>query len=76
MHSFVFMYGMTLLCCWRGHSSALLGARLSERTRAGRVPASYPTASTRKLMGPIADARTDHEVYAAITGIFEITIII
>jgi len=55
---------MILRCCWRGFSSALLGARLSERTRAGRVPASYPTASTRRLMSPIADARTDHKVYA------------
>ena len=55
---------MILRCCWRGFSSALLGARLSERTRAGRVPASYPTASTRRLMSPIADARTDHKIYA------------
>ena len=42
------------------------------RTRAGLVPASYPTASTRRLMSPVADARTGPKAYAAVTGIFEL----
>ena len=56
--------GMLLQCCWRGLSSALPGTRLGERTRAGRVPASYPTTSTRRLMCPTADARTGRKAYA------------
>ena len=51
-------------CCWRGPSPALPGTRLGERTRAGRVPASYPTTSTRRLMSPTADARTGRKAYA------------
>ena len=39
-------------------------ARLSPHTRAGRVPASYPTTSTRRLMSPTADARTGRKAYA------------
>ena len=39
-------------------------ARLSPHTRAGRVPASYPTTSTRRLMNPTADARTGRKAYA------------
>ena len=57
-------YGMLLRCCWRGLSPALPGTRLGERTRAGRVPASYPTTSTRRLMNPTADARTGRKAYA------------
>ena len=38
--------------------------RVLRRSRAGRVPASYPTTSTRRLMSPVADARTDPKVYA------------
>lgn len=34
------------------------------RTRAGRIPASYPIASTRRLMCPAADARTGSMAYA------------
>ena len=33
------------------------------RTRVGRVPTSYPIASTRRLMGLTANARTDRMVY-------------
>ena len=51
-------------CCWRGSSPALPGARLSEHTRIGRVPISYPTTSTRRLMNPTADARTGRKAYA------------
>jgi hypothetical protein len=54
---------MILRFCWRGLSPALPSIRFSERTRAGHVPASYPTASTRRLMGPAANARTDQMVY-------------
>jgi len=32
-------------------------------TRVGRVPTSYPTTSTRRLMRPAANARTDPKVY-------------
>jgi len=38
--------------------------RLCGRTRAGRIPASYPIASTRRLMCPAADARTGSMAYA------------
>lgn len=55
---------MLLRCCWRGSSPALPGARLSEHTRIGRVPISYPTTSTRRLMNPTADARTGRTAYA------------
>ena len=39
-------------------------ARLSPHTRIGRVPISYPTTSTRRLMSPTADARTGRKAYA------------
>ena len=39
-------------------------ARLSPHTRIGRVPISYPTTSTRRLMNPTADARTGRKAYA------------
>ena len=45
-------------------------------TRVGRVPTSYPTVSTRRLMGPIADARTDQKVYADCHRDYRITGII
>ena len=54
---------MILQSCWRGLSPALLGTRLSEHTRVGRVPTSYPTEPSRRLMGPAANARTDPKVY-------------
>jgi hypothetical protein len=54
---------MILQFGWQGLSLALLGTRLSEHTRVGRVPTSYPTASTRRLMRPAANARTDPKVY-------------
>jgi len=64
---------MILQSCWRGFSPALLGARLSERTRVGRVPTSYPTASTRRLMRPAANARTDPKVYVDCHGDYQIS---
>ena len=61
---FCFLFlGMILRFCWRGLSPALLGTRLSEHTRVGRVPTSYPTASTRRWMCLAANARTDPKVY-------------
>ena len=33
------------------------------RSRVGRVPTSYPTGPSRRLMGPAANARTDPKVY-------------
>ena len=39
-------------------------AWLSPHTRIGRVPISYPTTSTRRLMNPTADARTGRKAYA------------
>ena len=47
-----------------------------ECTRVGRVPTSYPTTPTRRLMGPIADARTDHKVYADCHRDYRITEVI
>jgi len=44
-------------------------------TRAGRIPASYPTAQTRRFMGPIADARTDLKVYADCHEDYQITMV-
>jgi hypothetical protein len=32
-------------------------------TRVGRIPTSYPTEPSRRLMGPAANARTDPKVY-------------
>ena len=61
-HCFLF-YGMVLRFCWRGLSPALLGASLGLRARVGRVPTSYPTASTRRLMRLAANARTDPKIY-------------
>ena len=55
---------MLLRCCWRGSSPALPGARLSEHTRIGRVPISYPTTSTKRLMNPTADAHAGRKAYA------------
>ena len=54
---------MILRFCWRGLSPALPGTRLSEYTRVGYFPTSYPTGPSRRLMGPAANARTDRMVY-------------
>lgn len=71
---FCFLFlGMILRFCWRGLSPALLGTHLSERTRVGRVPTSYPTASTRRLMRPAANARTDPKVYVDCHGDYRIS---
>ena len=74
-HCFLF-YGMVLRFCWRGLSPALLGTRLSEHTRVGRVPTSYPTTSTRRWMRPIANARTDPKVYVDCHGDYRISVTI
>jgi hypothetical protein len=60
---------ITILFNWDDLAVLLAGAfpgvtwRPCGRTRVGRVPTSYPTASTRRLMGPAANARTDQMVY-------------
>ena len=64
---------MILQSCWRGLSPALPGVRFSKRTRAGRVPASYPTGPSRKLKGPAANARTDRMVYVDCREDYRIT---
>ena len=57
MHSYGFMYGDDLAVLLAGAFPGVTW-HPCERTRAGRVPASYPIASTRRLMSPVADART------------------
>ena len=44
-----------------------------EHTRVGHVPTSYPTASTRRLMRPAANARTDPKVYVDCHGDYRIS---
>jgi len=41
-------YGMILSFRWQGYSLALPGTNLGLRTRVGRIPTSYPTASSRR----------------------------
>ena len=46
---FYFLFcGMILQFGWQGLSLALLGVSFDLRSRVGRVPTSYPTASTRR----------------------------
>ena len=60
---FVYVLGCSCNAVGEGLPRRYL-ARLSPHTRAGRVPASYPTTSTRRLMNPTADARTGRKAYA------------
>ena len=60
---FIYVLGCSCNAVGEGFPRRYL-ARLSPHTRAGRVPASYPTTSTRRLMNPTADARTGRKAYA------------
>ena len=60
---FIYVLGCSCNAVGEGFPRHYL-VRLSPHTRIGRVPISYPTTSTRRLMNPTADARTGRKAYA------------
>ena len=68
--------GIILQFGWQGFSLALLDVSFGLRSRVDRVPTSYPTGPSRKLMGPAANARTDPKVYVDCRGDYRISAMI